>query len=182
MLKCFIFQMEVLGEVLLRFYLPWFILKEAKFYISLLLTSFPTLGTGFQLCLREFFHAAQSSFPCGSEHFSLRVRALSMRVRALSMRLRNQASKTKCQHSSSLMSSIKKRNLWILKEIQWLSRDLNLGPLAQWVNTLSIELSSDGWRKGLFVQLLIWLAGRSNFIFNSFIWIRVMYSIKIVGK
>ena len=89
---------------------PIFLSLESNIF-SLLLTSFPTLGTGFQLCLREFFHAAQSSFPCGSEHFSLRVRALSMRVRALSMRLRNQASKTKCQHSSSLMSSIKKRIL-----------------------------------------------------------------------
>ena len=128
-------------------------------YISLLLTSFPTLGTGFQLCLREYFHAAQSSFPCGSEHFSLRVRALSMRVRALSMRLRNQAFKTKCQHSSSLMSSIKKRVSRIFERVP-LAKPVFERGASRIADQRSSYWAFERWLKkeGLLVQVLIWFA------------------------
>ena len=55
---------------------------------------------------------------------------------------------TKClisvQHSSSLISSIKKRNLYILKEIHCHSRDLNPGPLTSQFSAHPIELSRDG--------------------------------------
>ena len=61
--------------------------------------------------------------------FPLQPRAFPLQPRAFPPQPRNQASKTKCQHSSSLISSIKKRNLYFLKELHYRRRELN--PVVQ---------------------------------------------------
>ena len=66
---------------------------------------------------------AQRAFPLQPRAFPLQPRAFPLQPRAFPPQPRNQASK--CQHSSSLISSIKKRNFRFLKEFYCHSRDLN---------------------------------------------------------
>ena len=78
---------------------------------SLPLTSFPMIEPGFQSLLRELFHCSPELFRCSPELFRCSPELFHRSPGAFPLQPRNQASKTKCQHSSSLISSIKKRNL-----------------------------------------------------------------------
>ena len=80
---------------------------------SLPLTSFPMMNLDSELILESLSDAAGAaqSFSDAAQNFSDTAQNFSDTAQNF------QETETKCQHSSSLMSSIKKRNLLILKEI-----------------------------------------------------------------
>ena len=86
-------------------------------FLSLPLKSFPMIGTGFQSWLREPFPLQTRLFNCSPSISNAAQELFHRSPGAFPQQPRNQASKTKCQHSSSLISSIKKRNLYFLKEL-----------------------------------------------------------------
>ena len=80
-----------------------------RIIFSLPLTSFPMIEPGFQSLLREPFPLQPRHFHCSPGAFPPQPRHFHRSPGAFPLQPRNQASKTKCQHSSSLISSIKKR-------------------------------------------------------------------------
>ena len=99
--------------------------KEIPIF-SLPLTSFPMIEPGYQSLLREPFPLQPRHFHCSPGAFPPQPRHFHCSPGAFPLQPRNQASKTKCQHSSLLISSIKKRSFVFLKEFHCQNQESNL--------------------------------------------------------
>ena len=101
-------------------YCKWKLLNDVQMILvtfSLPLTSFPMIEPGFQSWLREPFPLQPRHFHCSPGISNAAQELFHHSPGAFPLQPRNQASKTKCQHSSSLISSIKKRNFVIFERV-----------------------------------------------------------------
>ncbi len=135
---------------------------------SLPLMSFPMIEPGFQSLLRELFHCSPELFHCSPELFRCSPELFHRSPGAFPLQPRNQASKTKCQHSSSLISSIKKRIFVIFERAS-----LPIPGVESWTSRTADQRSSywavERWLKYWFGLQFFWPQATRVVQFHFFI-------------